>query len=223
MPETYLDTVRAAQLKVGDSTRGIGGGTVRRVDVKVKFVYVDLGSSRPLRLPVDQLVKVSRTRPTAEEREADKRAYMMRMLDRAERSADENLKIAQDKVKADMDAGYQLSWSRLGELLAAQAAQQLWARVAQLSRIQAERAVDYDVESGTWSVRPDDDVAAEQDGTPAMDRLAVLEYMKEKVRGELLDWSSFTSRSTSSASNLIEDYSREAKAKFVSGRLHYGL
>jgi hypothetical protein len=89
--------------------------------------------------------------------------------------------------------------------------------------VQALRAVSFDAESGTWSVRDDAEVSAENDDHAALTRWESYEYMVQKTRDELLEWSQFTSRSTSVMSNAVEDYEREAKARFASRRSYFGL
>lgn len=223
MPQLVAHTVNASQVSKGDLIREAdANGPVTKIDKKQKFAYIYVGDdTRPFRIAMDSPVRIERSEATEAEKEETLRQYRLHALDRAERSAVEDLKIAQDKLRGDMDKGYKIDYSRLDDLLRAQAQHEVWSRVTHLAKIQAERAVAFGHESGTWMVRSDAEVAAEQDGTPPMDRLAVAEYMVTKITEELLQWTQFTSRSTSVMSNAVEDYSREAKARFTS-RLYRG-
>lgn len=218
MPEQFTTTVTTAQLKKGDVT---ADGTVVNVDSKVKYatVYIDK-LMRPVRTTVDAEWTVTRERPTAEEQETAKRAFMLRRLDMAERGVVEDLRAAQEKVIKELQADAQIGHWRLSDLLEAQARHAVWARVTHVARIQADRAVSFDESTGTWTVS--ETYTDQHDGEqPVLDRLAVHAYVVDKVREELLQWTTFTSRSTAVLSNAIEDYEREAKAKFVSHL--YGL
>lgn len=222
MPVTVTHTVRATDVRKGDVMTRADGGTVTEVDRKLKFVYLTTGT-KIHRIPIDATVEVQRSEKTQEEKDADMRHYKLRMLDRAEVGAVEDLRAAQEKIAKDLAQGHPLGYSRLGDLLEAQANHAVWARVAHVSKLHAEWAVEFDAETSTWTIKDTYTGRVDNDELPLLTRLEVLDKVRDAVRQELLEFASYTSRSTSVISNAVEDYEREAKARFVAGRLYFGL
>jgi len=218
MPEIRSVPVKASSLKVGDEL--LDGRIVVSVDVKQKWttVYFETApqlDTRHKRVENDTEFLVKRSFKTAEENAADQLAFKLRQLDGNEQSVKKHLTEVHERITAQMASVDEVSSSTLGDLLAAQAAKKTWGRITHVAKIQADRAVAFDAETGTWHVRDDAEVAAEHDGSPAMDRLTCVEYIKEKVTQELIEFISYTSRSSSVISNAAEDYDRQAKANFV--------
>jgi hypothetical protein len=222
MPELRTLPVSVTSIAKGDYVNtSTVEGNVLNVDRKQKFVYVTLDTlqsrgQKPLRLAIETSITVQRLVPTQAEKDAQMRDYRLQAIDRKEQGAAAALATAQAKFADTLAKGYQVSYSNLDDLLEAQANSEVWARVTHVARIQAERAVAFDPETGTWSLRDDAEVAVENDDRPALDRIAAYEYVKDLFRDQLLEYPRFTSRSTSQASNLIEDYQRQAQADFVS-------
>jgi hypothetical protein len=232
MPVNTYPRINAADVRRGDKITS-WGGTVRRAhggtveSVRFNPVWIEIkieGSDRPMTANrEDATFIVERIVKTAEEKAAELREAQLWSLDRAERGAEEDLQNIQEKLGNELLNGNVASYSRLDDLLSAQARYAVWSRVTHVARVQALRAVSFDAESGTWSVRDDAEVSAENDDHAALTRWESYEYMVQKTRDELLEWSQFTSRSTSVMSNAVEDYEREAKARFASRRSYFGL
>jgi hypothetical protein len=217
MPELVNLLVPVSSLAKGDTT---DWGTVDKIDRKVKWSYVTMvETGQTKRLESDAAVRVLRLQPTQAEKDAQLLDAKLQMVDRRERGVQEQLADVQAKAASELAKGWHLGYSRLDDLLQAQADAAVWDKITHVSQVQATRAVSFDSETGTWSVRDDAEVAAENDGSPALTRLQVVEYIQDKVRTELVERARFTSRSTSLASNLLEDYEREAQAKFASRAL----
>jgi hypothetical protein len=225
MPELRTIPVAASQVKQGDIIQvGLFDATVTEVNVKTVYTYIKTDKSeRPSRVESVSTVNVARSFKTDAEKAAELREAQLWSLDRAERGAEEDLQNIQEKLGNELLNGNVASYSRLDDLLSAQARYAVWSRVTHVARVQALRAVSFDAESGTWSVRDDAEVSAENDDHAALTRWESYEYMVQKTRDELLEWSQFTSRSTSVMSNAVEDYEREAKARFASRRSYFGL
>lgn len=213
MPELVTLTVPTTSLAKGDITTD---GIVENVDRKVKWAIVQFTGGRKSRVEVDAEWTISRSQPTQAEKDAQLREYRLHALDRKEQDAARRVVDVAARLASELGQGYQLGYSRLDDLLEAQAEAQVWGRVTHVARVQAERAVSFDSETGWWSLRDAAEVAAENDKHPAFDRIEAYEYVKNLVRDQLVEYTSYASRSTSQASNLIDDYLRQAQAKFVS-------
>jgi hypothetical protein len=212
MPELVTLDVPATSLAKGDRIPNLG--TVESTTCKVKYVHVKLeGVTRPTQLEMDQPVTVRRSQPTEAEKAAQRLDFQLHALDRAEQGAAIELAKAQAKVRDYLDKDFQLGYSETGDLFYAQANARLWYRVTQTARSAAQHAVEFDETTGTWSV-----LDAYADGQPIFSRLDAFEDVRKEVTTEVLEYASHTSRSTSVLSNAIENYEREAKARFVTKR-----
>lgn len=216
MPELVLHTVNAQAISFQDelAVSPTLFATVDAVHVATKYVYVTVPTSaKPLRFALEDQVTVRRSQPTEAEKAAQRLEYQLQAIDRAEQSAQAGLAEAQAKMISDLQQNYVITYSRSGDLFMAQAVAALWHRVTRTAQSAASHAVDFDEATGTWSVKD-----AYDDGSPVFTRLDALNDVREEVKTELLEYASYTSRSTSQLSNAIENYEREAKAKFITRR-----
>lgn len=230
MPVKTYPKITVAELAKGDTItrwhlpQPRPTGEVAKIDRRIKRADVTLTSGEVIKhLDLEGTLIVERLVKTQEEKDAEMRRYKLRMLDRAEVGAVEDLHQAQEKIAKDLAQGHPLGYSRLGDLLEAQANHAVWARVAHVSKLHAEWSVEFDSETESWTIKDTYTGRVDNDELPLLTRLEVLDKVRDAVRQELLEFASYTSRSTSVISNAVEDYEREAKAKFVAGRLYFGL
>lgn len=189
MPENFNATITAEQLRKGDTLAAYG--QVTQLDKKVKFVYVtcDNGSTK---LELAAPITVVRERPTAEEKaqaELDGKLYF---LDMSEQRATKELADCQRRVAEALATNDWNIAGRVQDLLIAKAVQALWARV---------RTVHLNY--------------ATSENLEPITRLEAYAITLERVREEVLEYSRWSSRSTSTWSNAVEDIELDAKSRFL--------
>lgn len=190
MPEPKHFTIPARDLKVGDSTRGLGGGSVYGVDVKVKYVYVNLGASTPIKLEMDQLVDVVRMVETEEEKAAKQLQRTLQALDFKETSARRALVAARETMIKSLEAGERSSHWHWLDVPLAEAEVELWDAVTHVHKVHA------------------------QADTP-LTRVEAIRLVKDERTRQALSFFRATSRSTSTISNLFDDLKTEALSHWM--------
>lgn len=215
MPIKTYPMVTVSQLRVGDKVttwhtpQPRQAGEVARIDKRVKRADVTLTSGDVVKnLELTGTAIVERMIRTDEEKAAERHEALLWAIDRAEKDAAEDLVEQQQKVAALLTAGERFDHWRLESLLKAQATAAIWAKVAHVHLVHAQRTSE-DIEQliKNWG----DD---EKTHGP-ITRLEAMELVVEKTKEWLIEQSSFLSRSTSVMSNLIDDVERQAAADFL--------
>ena len=82
MPHTVTHTVLPHRLRNGDKfVNGRHFGTVDSIEVKTKFAYVNvIGGHRPIRIDLNEEVKIERVEPTQAEKDAELKMYALESL-----------------------------------------------------------------------------------------------------------------------------------------------
>lgn len=223
MPEQYTVEVRAKNLQVGDAYHGNHQKTskiITYLDKKSKFTYVYFtddaiarASERPLRIEHDATVWVARTRLTAEEQKAAVLRTQLERLDYAEQGAVEDLEKIRSKTIGILTDGGRLDHWEVEALLMAQANAELWAKVAHVHKLYAQRT-----EEDLEEMRARSGGLYANDVRGPMTRLEALDFVLKKTEERLIEQVRFTSRSSSIVSNVCEDVSRQAAADFLNNR-----
>lgn len=195
MPETYTTDVRANTVRpkldeiVDTDNRRFA--VVSRTS-KTKWTEILIEDGRTMRVENDSFLRIVRERATAEEQEQAELKGKLHWLDTQERGAEAGLEKAKQRL-IETVAGD--SWnvaSRMQDLLEAKAVHALWARVTQvhLNHITAV------------TLEP-------------ITRLEAHAIVLNRVRDEVLDFTRWSSRSTSTWSNAVEDLELDVKSRFL--------
>lgn len=194
MPERYTITIKASQVRKGDLVWINDDAFHRRVtsvSSKVKWTTITSELSTK-KLENDAIVEVTRERPTAEEAAQAELEGKLFFLDLTEQRAFKDLEDQKRRVTEALANGDWNIASRTQDLLEAKAVHELWARVRQshLNHATAEQ------------LEP-------------ITRLEAYALVLERVREELIDFSRWSSRSTSTWHNAVEDIELDAKSRFL--------
>lgn len=190
MPEIFETDVRASQVRKGDL---IDGQQVQQSSSKVKWTFITVSNDLPvIKLENDAFVRVQRSRPTAEEAAQAELEGKLYFLDLAEQRAVKDYADAQRRVLEAVNANDWNVASRMQDLLQAKAVANIWLRVQQ---VHLNCATSEKLEPIT--------------------RLEAHAKVLEKVREEVLEFSRWSSRSTSTWSNAVEDLELDAKSRFL--------
>lgn len=195
MPEIFHTDVRADQLRAGKDliirTDNQLVGVTSRTS-KAKWTEITLVTGTTMRVENGSAVRVQRERPTAEEAAQAELEGKLFFLDLTEQRAVKDLADAQRQLaKSVADNDWNVA-TRMQNLLEAKAVHEVWMRVQQAHLNSATR-----------------------EGLEPITRLEAYAYVVDKLREELIDFSRWSSRSTSTWHNAVEDIERDAKSRFL--------
>lgn len=188
--------ILATQLRVGDrilvSDAGHEYATVTSVQVKTKYVYVKFeDADMDGRWSINEYVTITREQLTALEERTLNRTDAVRQIRRLIERASELLDEARSDMHDAMAYGPDWHWHRYEEFIRAQTIASLWNEVTEMLAATKLRGGDHE-----------------------LDLYGCTEVVIQKVTYELLQFR-FTSRSTSTMNNTVNDIVMAAKTRWV--------
>src|SRR5262245_42551923 len=196
MPQIVERQVKVQQIHRGDRIEGPRGAVVEAIDWKTKYVYIKFADGhRPLRVEVDTDYNVWREEPTPEELRVRNLEYAARRFrEYASDAVARDIRVREELAEKLTGTRYVVDYQDVDKVFAAQATHKLWATVVQVAQADLNELGNDEVVTAVKTVRD--------------------ELLKQIKNGG--SWMRGSSRSTSQTSNLIEDYEREAAARFFS-------